>query len=335
MNRLDRRMRILRGKREAAFNPDQLYLARAHRARAARKIRSLLRRNVPVLLVTPRWSQAPRFLDDLAVDLSVGRPAVQARPLSLHPLQARTVHEAWTWLVHAFTEFCTLPIDGPVATAVSRHGFREVMTSLFRRSVRGPRRALLMHGIEHLPVEARDDLFRAFEEHVDESGDERRINLLIAGSVDAPTFELRGGERVILPDYSTEEAIEALVEYLGPVDRQRLSGVIELVGGVPALVERIGAEGESSGELANDRQRIGRVLGPLMEEVRGAVAIVTAVDGLAARLEAVSREGSLPEDTRWDRMLLRAGIFVPEDEGQARRVRVRARLFADLAQHVR
>jgi hypothetical protein len=328
--RLDRRTRILRGKRQGAFNRDQLYLDRALRARVGRKVRAHLRRLESVVLITPRWSQAQRFLDDVAVDVAIGTPRVEARLLSLQPLAGRNVHEAWSWLAQAFVEFCSLPSDGPLAHAVNRHGFRHALTSVFRRSTRGPRRALLLHGLEHLHVEARDDVLRCFEDHLDEVGTDRRLTLLFGGSVDTPQFELRGGVKIALPDFGPDEAIEALVEYLGPGERDRIAQVVELVGGVPALLDRLGSEAEL-GRLAADRDGLWRALGPLAEEVRGAVAIVSAVDGLAERLEEVSREGPLPEDVRWDRMLLRAGLFSAEGRIGRGKVALRAPLFAELA----
>ena len=64
MHRLDRRIRILRGKRNGAFDPDQYYLERASRAKVARKVRFHLRRMDPVVLITPRWSEARVFLEE-------------------------------------------------------------------------------------------------------------------------------------------------------------------------------------------------------------------------------------------------------------------------------
>ena len=51
-------------------------------------MRVLLRRQLPVALITPRWSQARRFLDDLSVDLQLGEPGVTCRTLSLAGLES-------------------------------------------------------------------------------------------------------------------------------------------------------------------------------------------------------------------------------------------------------
>jgi hypothetical protein len=329
LHRFERRRHILDGRRGRAFDPRQYYREAAVRARAGRKVRFLLRQMQPVVLITPRWSRAHRFLDDIAVDLAVGTPPLRCRTLSLVPLQGRTVHESWTWLVHAMSEFCELRLAGPVAQAVSRDGFRHVMAGLFERSARGPRKALLVHGLEHLHVEARDDMFRVFEEHVRTAGDGRSINLLVAGAVDAPSFTLKGARRIVLPDFAREEAIEALVEYVGPQARGVLEPIVDLVGGVPALLDALGMMAENGGQLVGDRDQLFRSLGPLADEVRGAVAIASAVDGLATRLERVALQGPVPVDPQWDRLLERAGL-VQVATGHVGKVTVRAPLFAQL-----
>jgi hypothetical protein len=329
-NRLTRRLSLLRGKRATAFDPSQRKLEVARRNRVGRKVRVHMRRLDPVLLHAPRWSHVARFLDDVAVDLGLGAPKMLARPLSLAPLQGRSVVESWTWLTHAIIEFCDLRLEGPVAQAVNRHGFRHVVAGLLRRSTRGERRALLIHGVEHLHVEAREDLLRTYEDHMDEAGDDRKVALLLAGTVEPTDLDLQRAVRLALPDFAEREAVEALAEYLSPADARRLEAAVRVVGGVPALVDRIGASAESDGRIAADPESVWRALGPLADEVRGAVAIVSAVDGLAERIEAVANNGPLPEDTTWDRMLIRAGLFSVEP-GTPRKVSVRAPFFADLA----
>jgi hypothetical protein len=133
-HRLERRIHLLRGKRDGAFNTDQHYLEKAHRTRIARQLRVHVRRLQPVCLVTPRWSQVRRFLDDLTADLLLGEPSVVARSLSMLPLEGRTPHQAWAWLVQALTEFCHVKLDGPAWQVVSRKGFRHVMRDLFQRA---------------------------------------------------------------------------------------------------------------------------------------------------------------------------------------------------------
>lgn len=332
-NRLERRIAILKGKREGSFDRDQYYLEKAGRARVARKARTRLRRMQPVVLITPRWSQARRFLDDMATDLMVGDPLVRARTLSLHPLEGRTPHQAWSWLVLAVTEFCSLPLDGPAWQVVSRRGFRHVMRELFVRADAGERRCLMIHGMEHIHVEALRDLIEVFHEHVRGRTGEGRFNLLLAGTVDAPHFEFAGLERLVLPDFAEYEALESLVEHLGPSEVPRLRSLVSLVGGIPAMLDALGNEAaDRISDVLADRRSIWRVLGTIATEMRRAFDIVASDEGLLARIEQIAKEGPQLPDPVKDEALLRAGLVrqVGHSEG-TRRTALRAPFLVDLA----
>lgn len=333
MNRLDRRLTILRGKRERAFDPDQLYYEKARRTRIARRVRGRLRRLEPVALITPRWSQPHRFLDDVATDLLIGEPSVTCRTLSLAPLHGRTQHQAWAWLVQAITEFCNLSLDGPAWQAVSRHGFRTVMRNLLQRAeISGMRRCLMIHGMEHCHVEALHDLIEVFDEHVRVTGEGRCFNLLLAGAIESPTFEFAGTRPILLPDFAEIEAVEILVEHLGPLEPHRLRSVVELVGGVPAILDALGAEPEGRlSEIVQDRSAVWRVLGNLALEIRSTFDIVAADSELMQRLETIAREGQVPEEPS-DFHLVRAGLIdTRQAQGGGRVSQMRAPVFADLA----
>lgn len=329
MHRLDRRLRILRGKRETPFNPRQYEVERAARARAARRVRFLLRRMTPVVLLTPRWSEARDFLDDVAVDLSVGRPRILCRTLSMAPMDGRSVYDGRQWLTRAIIEFCELYVPGPVWQAVDRNGFRTVMRDLLRRARTGPRRALLMHGLEHLHVEALADFVEVFREHVEELGEERRLNVVLGGSVDTPGFDLPGAGRVVLPDYSAAEAEEVLVETLGPTDPTLLRAAVGLVGGVPALLRAVAHAASAGRWVTASPEELVQALGPLRDEVSGALEIVRADGALADRLEQLAAAGSATA-VGADEVLLRAGIAQRTPRGAPPRVAVRAPVFSRL-----
>lgn len=328
MHRLERRNIILKGKRDGAFDRNQYYFERAQRTRLARRLRVHLRQSDPVVLITPRWSRAPSFLDDLAVDMSLGEPAVRCRPLHLLPLHHLTTHQAWGWLASAIAEFCNLPFaDGPAWQAVSRRGFRSVLEELFEKAEEGPRRCLMLHGLEYVDVEALLDLFSAFAAHVERFPSGRRFNLLFAGAIDAPHFDTEGAVRIGLEDYSETEALEVLVEHLGPMAPQRLESVVALVGGVPALLEAIGhRDPKELTRILTDREEMWRALGPLADEVRTALDLANADQDLASRLEKLARGGDLPLDEQADPALQRAGL-VHIHESSAR---LRTPWFADL-----
>jgi hypothetical protein len=326
MHRLDRRLILLRGKRKSVVTRQMRTIERALRDRTARKVRHLLRRNLPVVLLTPRWSCAREFLDDVGVDLAVGKPTVVCRTLSMAPMAGRTVHDSRQWLSRAIIEFCELYVPGPVWQAVDRTGFRYVMRDLLRRARTGPRRALLVHGLEHLHVEALQDFVEVFGEHVAEFGGERRLNVVLGGSVDMASFEFPGAARVTLRDYSREEAAHALVEVTGPIDRALVDAAIDLVGGVPGLLSALGDAALGGHWLSTKRADVLRALGGVGDEIRGAIDIVRSDVQLAERLDEILRRSPAPLDAERDDPMLRAGILQTLDGG---RVGVRAPLFAE------
>ncbi len=333
-HRLDRRLIILRGKRNGCFDPDQYYLERAQRARAARRVRHRLRNMDPVVLITPRWSRAMRFLDDVGADLLIGMPTVRTRTLNLAPLKGLSIPQAWAWLVQAVGEFLEIKLDGPAWQAVSRHGFRFVMTQLFNRAQgHDERRCLMIHGLEHINIEALKDLMQVFEEFMIRAGEHRRTNLLLAGAVDAAHLEFAGASRIVLHDFHEVEAIESLVESLGPIESHRLASIVELVGGVPAILEQLGTEepGRISEIVANP-ESVWRILGGLAIEIRGAYEIVASNDALSNRLETLCTNGALPEDKEVDLQLLSAGLVKRYRRGVRWYTMVRAPVFGDLAQ---
>lgn len=330
--RLQRRTTILRGKRQGAFDRDQYYLERAARARVARKARIRLRRMEPLVLVTPRWSEARRFLDDLAVDLLVGDPSVRARTLSLAPLEGRTPHQAWSWLVMAMTEFCSLPLEGPAWQVVSRRGFRHVMRDLFVGAEQGERRCLMLHGLENVHVEALRDLIDVFQEHVRSRRGEPHFNLLLAGAIEARHFELEGAERLTLPDFSDHEALEALCEYVGAEHVPKLRTVTASVGGIPAVLDVLGTvAADRLSDVAAEHSAVWRVAGHLAIEIRRAFDIVAGDELLLSRIEQIAKEGPQPPDPR-DDALMRAGLVRQVGPSERNRKTVlRAPFLQDLA----
>jgi len=329
-HRLDRRLVLLRGKRNGAFDPDQRYYEAAPRTRTARQIRVHLRRMKPVTLVTPRWSQARHFLDDLATDLLVGEPSVLCRTLSLLPLEGRTPHQAWAWLVQAITEFCRLDLDGPAWQVVSRRGFRHVMRDLLKRAEHGERRCLMIHGAEHIHVEALRDLISVVDDHVAERVGEPRFNLLLAGAIDANHFRMGGCRRVVLPDFGAEEAVGCLVEHTGPVEPGLLESVVEIVGGVPSFLEVLGQQPDALSEILVDHDAAWRRMGSVSLEVRAAVQILQSDEAAFERLEALS-VGALDTSRPIDARLHTAGLV----RFEADTTHLRAPLLGDLVRRFR
>ena len=332
MNRLDRRLTILRGKRKGAFDPDQYWFERARRDRLARRVRTRLRRMQPVILRTPRWSQPRQFLDDISSDLLVGSPPIACRTLDLAPLRGLTVHQTWSWLVAAVAEFTQVRMDGPAWQAVSRLGFRTVMRQLLDAAQDGPTRCLMLHHLQTMPVEALEDLLMVFEEHRSDIDEPPRFNLLLAGSIAPNHVQVDGsGAPMLLQDYGDDEAVNALVEQLGPLASHRLQSVVGHIGGIPAILDALVAAGESAvNSIVADPSRLWNVLTKLTPEIRQAFQIVRADQVLSNRLEAIARDGVQPLDVLADPPLEMAGLIhrLPNRRDQ---VAIRAPVFADLA----
>lgn len=331
MNRLERRLKLLRAKRDGCFNQDQRYLEASVRARAARRVRSLLRRQRPVLMLTPRWSRPDRFLDELSVDLQISRPRIAARVVPLGVVKGRDVHEVWTFLLRSIVEACHLDLKGPASQPVKRDGFRRVLSRLLERTNGGPKRALLLQGIEHLDVDTLKDVYRCLSEHQALAGDQLAFNLLFAGSAALPRTELPGIETVVLPDFGVEEAIDALREYTDRSETRDVELAAALVGGVPALMHAVGRQAESSGMWATSQDGVWKAIGPLAEELRHAVDIVAADGELADRLEKVARDGTVALAPAFDAKLVRAGLVRAVPRMRRPHVTVRAPLVAQLA----
>jgi hypothetical protein len=328
MQRLDRRTTILRGKRATAYDPNQTYLAAATRERAARKIRCALRSLDPVILHTPRWSRAPEVLDDILVDLAIGEPSIHCKLLALSPMQGQSANDCWSYLVRAVMEFCDLTYEGPAGQAVNRRGFRSVMGNLLRRTIHGERCALLIHGVETMDVEALEDFVRVFGFHMTEAGESRKLTIVLAGSVSMANVDLPGAVHLSLPDFGQEEAFEHFVEYIGHTPPGPVNRAIDLVGGVPALLNCIGEKAQADGFGSSKEDHI-KALGPVMEELRHALAIVSADQRLAERLEDVARHEVLPMDESTDQTLLGAGLL-RQCVGREARVALRAQVFLHL-----
>lgn len=334
MNRLDRRITLLRAKREGTFDRDQYWLEGARRARIARLVRSRVRRMAPVVLLTPRWSAPRRFLDDVATDLLIGTPEVVCRTLDCAGLKGLTNHQAWAWLVEALAEVSELHLAGPAWQAVSRMGFQHVMTQALDAIQAGHnRRGLLLHGLQHIPIEALEDLVMVYEAYRDEVEGEAKFTLVLAGSISADHVQLTGaGRPVILSDYTPSEAVEALVEDLGPLEAHRLQSVVDQVGGIPQVLEAIADQGEQVlSQIVANPDAVWSVLGALATEIRGAYDIVASDDRLNARLELLAKDGPQSEDSTVDPALVLAGMANHTPMRLGRRVQVRAPVLADLA----
>ena len=315
MIRLQRRIKMHPWAGAQGLTTEQLHLEEAIRGRAARKVRAQLRRMEPVVVLTPRWSAPQAFMEALAMDLAVSEPTVSCRSTSFRPLKGRSHTEGWRYTLGLLARLgAPRGEDVRAPSPVTRMGFRNAVVGALEAAndrTRCPV-ALLAHGAEYLPVGVLDDLARAWDRFALGTPD-RRVTLLLAGSVDAPSLDLPGAERLNLCDFGEAEAAAALVGLMGPTSKQQLQAGARFTGGVPVMVTALGTGARALGALPHSRSGLIRCLGPLADEVRGAVDIVAADPAVADRLDALRDEESLVMEPALDRRLLTAGL--------ARRVR--------------
>ncbi|MBN2800914.1 MAG: hypothetical protein JXX28_17385 [Deltaproteobacteria bacterium] len=330
MNRFERRKYFLQGKREGAFSSEQYYLERAVRGTVSRKLRTLLRSGVPVVLYTPRWSESQRFLADLIPDLEIGEPQIQARTFSLQPLHGRNAHDTRRWLMQGLMEFFGQHLEGPAVQAVGPAGFRTMVREVLEAANHGQARALLMHGVEHMNVEVRQDLAEVFRAFAKATGLGRRVNFVFAGALEAGSFELDMARHLTLVDYAEEEATSALAELGVERPEEELAQAVRLVGGVPTLLDVVGRHAMETGVLVQRMDELWRVLGPVSDELRAAVSILHADDRLAERLEVVAARGQVRPDPELDLPLRRAGVLQERGLGSERSVVLRSQVFCQL-----
>ena len=293
MSRLQRRVEHPSLVREqGSFNPDQHELEAAIRGRTSRKVRAHLRRMDPVVLTTPRWSEPQAFLEDLALDLAVGEPALGCRTVSFRPLKGRPVTEAWHFVMQVLAQLSEREwTEVRTPSVADRRGLRTVCRDLLlraqdhRREDAHPQVALLGHGAEHLPVEVVEDLGEAWARFAQEIPHDRRATLLLAGSVDA------------------------LVGQAGPAGRRELEGAARFTGGIPALVTALGHGARGNGSMPSGEAALLRAIGPLADEIRYAVDIASGKSELADRLDSLRRGDPLIEVPELDRPLALAGLL--------------------------
>lgn len=320
--RVARRIRVasLAGpQREAThFDPQQHYLELALRSRSARQVRTWLRRMDPVFVATPRWSRPQGFLEEIALDLAVGEPAIGCRTLGCRPLKNRSPQEAWGFLLQVFGQLGRGgELELAPSTAVERKGFHFGLSQVLEQAHRSSRHrlAVLMHGIEHLPVEVLSDLCDEWRAYSDRHPEGVRVALLLAGAEKPRWLDLPGLREGVLEDYSEAETIAALVYRCGKLPPRQLRLLAAFTGGVPDVVESVVAQLRAQASAPagaagrrTDAEALVQGLGALGDEMRGALDIVAAQGDLSDRLSMLASGTVWPEWLDLDAPLIEAGL---------------------------
>lgn len=281
------------------------------RIQSANRAEACLRRMEPVVLFTPRWSHPQSFLEDIALDLAVGEPALGCRTLSLRPTQGRESPFAWQFLLKVVSQ---LGDDrwfrGKAKEVAERKGFRHAlgeMLDLAQERLPYPV-ALLLHGAEVLPAGVVEDLFEAWTAYGDRHGDARRCVLLAAGAVDSPALQEVDAHHSHVSDYSEEEAMTRLGTLAGRARWSDLQEAARFSGGTPALVEAFGRHAAATGSLPHEAWSLLQCLGPLSDEIRGVADIVLSDPVLGERLDTLLAGQPLPVEPGIDQRLIASGL---------------------------
>lgn len=265
-------------------------------------------------MVTPRWSAPQAFLEDIALDLAVGEPAVGCRTVSFRPLMGRSTAEAWNFILRVLSDLSGSDYR-VVPTVANRRGFLYAGERLLDEAhgMAPYPVAVLGHGCEHLPVEVLIDVAQLWSDYARRATGTRRCTLLLAGSVDTPALDVGGAMRVELNDFGEGEAEATLTEGLHSPGAS-VSRASRFSGGVPALVHALAIGGAETG-LPTHPEDLLRVMGPVADELRSAVNGALTSPRTADRFYELLHGVPLLEDPEVDRELHLAGLL--------RRVRVR------------
>jgi hypothetical protein len=190
--------------------------------------------------------------------------------------------------------------------------------------------AVLAHGAEVLNVELVQDLTEVWMEYTIRHPEGRRCSMLLAGSVEAPWLILGDSPRLELSDFGHAEAASAIVGRSGPMPMRQLEKIANFTGGVPGLVDAVARSVKADPDLRLDaRALIGR-MGSVADEVRGALDIITAHDGLCDRLQELAPGAPMYEREDVDKPLIMAGLVRRVRSHGGPHVSLRAPAFAEL-----
>ena len=299
------------------------------RDKAARRLRARLRRMQPTVLLTPRWSEARGFMQELALQLAVDEPALSCRSVAFSGLRGHRVSEARQRVLTALAELSAPHwSEAQVPYVASTEGFMAAARELmFRASESEHRVAMLAEGVDRIHVEVLAALSEAWNLYQEESGADRRFVLLMAGQMPQPAFVAEGAAEVLLPDFAREEALRVLSP--GEECEEQIDMALEFAGGVPSFVGALSEGVKRLGGLPYSSSGLVRLLGSVEGEIRAVLDLLAAEPAMAERLEALASGDSAPMEPALDNRLVASGVLTVSKVGtQKPRVQLRAPLLA-------
>jgi len=314
MTRLARKIHRDQIGGEVRFDPAQHRLEQGIRGRAARRIRTHVRQMRPVIVAAPRWSNPAGFLEDLALDLAVGLPGIGSRVVDLRPLKGRRASEAWQFTLHVLGQLGRQEWTRQIPSMpVDRGAFRFALMELLEEAHRAADHdvALLAHGAEHMPVEIIEDLNEAWVTYWATHPQGARCTLLLAMASGAGDVRIGPSTTIDLVDLGQMEAAYIIGGGVEGLDQTQLSAVARFTGGIPGLVTAAGKRVRSGSELPEEPALLLHSLGPLADDIRGAVDIVQMDNVLADRLDSLLDGDPAPMVQSVDAPLQMAGLIRP------------------------
>lgn len=322
MNRFERRLRLYGGRVPRFVSTEALEAEAEPRARAARLVRGALREGRPVILRHARWSALRWWFEDVAGDLALDEPRLDAR--LLEPMGLGTGPEAWSRLPDLLGEALGVGVVARAFSPTSRDAFRERAAMVFKRARARPRKALLVLGADVLGYELLQDLCDAWLAADRDMTPGTSPVPVLACRIGGQSLELPNALSLFLPDPSRVESIRLLAELAGPDDPERLARVIDTIGHVPGLIQLAGRAG-----APDEPGPLRAAVAPMLREVAQAVEIVSGNADHANRLEALAA-GPQPFAQQPDFALLRAGVVSVDGRVGPKRTRLRSPLVAEL-----
>lgn len=330
MDRLARRILILRGRRTAEQAPATYTREACVRARAARRLRALVAQDRVVVLQHPRWAEPREFLESVAVELQLGSPPARAEVVDLTKMRLRRPSEAWSRLLAAVAELAAAPLGSAAAWPVARAGFRFGLRDLLDRvEPAGPIKVLVLVGAQRLPLEVVEDLGAVWAGWAAGFDGASPLRLVLSMEGDQAAAIVPDAAIVELPDFSPIEALHYLVARVGPEDAEQLAAVVSQVGGLPAALRGVAELGGLAGASGMAAARL--ALGDEFAAMHEAKTIVCADERLAERVEALERAPAT-FDAQLDVPLRRAGLVQVSGPRGSQRTALRSPLVARVDQ---
>jgi len=270
-------------------------------------------------------------MESLSLEMAVAEPAMACRSTTFLGLRGHQPAEARQRVLTALSELSAAHwSEAQVPYVASDEGFVSAATTLLLRAQeQGGRIALLAEGIDRVHVDVLSALSEAWARFYEACGGEHRVVLMMAGTLPSRRFGLEGATRLDLPDFAHSEALRVLSpdEELGDQGEMALA----FSGGVPSFVGALADGVQKLGGLPYSATGLIRLLGPVENEVRSVLELLTSDPALADRLEFLAgvEEDVLQPDL--DERLLSAGMLrETRAPGGGRQVALRAPLMAAL-----